>query len=112
MARLKSRGPVQAGVQQMLKDHQPLPRIPLVSRSAERVERRGHGLRTWSGRNVVSRERSGHVIGDDRINLGQELGHGLSRATAHEVHQRVDELRPVNVHIGREAPREVPWTTT
>ena len=38
--------------------------------------------------------------------LGQERVHRLGWSAAYEVRQRVDELRPLDVHLGREAPRE------
>jgi response regulator receiver domain-containing protein len=48
----------------------------------------------------------GGVVGDDRIGLSQKRVHRLGGAARHELRKRVDELRPLHVHLGRKAPRE------
>src|SRR6266511_250164 len=73
-----------------------LPAIPLLSGSAKRVEQ--------------TRSRAPNVISvGASISPSAALASWVRTASVwatNEVHQRVDELRPLDVHLGREAPRE------
>jgi hypothetical protein len=98
---------VQPGVRQVVEDHQLAPRDPAPERlgeagGADKVARSEGD----QGRNVDVAQRRARVVGEDRVGLSQERVHGLGGTATHEVHQRVDELRPFDVHLGRETPRE------
>ena len=76
--------------------------MPLLSASAKRVEQtrsRAPAVidvgTSMSPNTRWRRERGPHQSG------GQEYVHRLGRAAAHEVDQRVDDLRPLHVHLGR-----------
>ena len=97
---------VQPGVRQMLEDHQLASTDPAVSsRSAKRGEQtRSRAPTVIRVGTPISPSTALDVVRDGRLGLGQERVQRLGGAAAHEVHQRVHELRPVDVHLGREAP--------
>ena len=108
-----SRVLVQPSVRKMLEDHQLAPGDPALERLSET---RGADEVARSegdqGRSVDLAQYRARVVGHSRLGLGQERVHGLGGPATYEVHQRVDELGPFDVHLRREAPREDGLTTT
>ena len=45
-------------------------------------------------------------MAEHRVRLRYERVQGLRRAAAHEIHERLHELRPLDVHLRGEAQRE------
>ena len=98
---------MQPSVREVLEDREFASGDPVLERLGEA---RGAddvvGSESDQGRSVDLAEYGARVVGDGRIGLRQERVHGLGGAAAHEVRQRVDELRPFDVHLRCEAPRE------
>ena len=105
---------VQPGVRQVLEDHQLAPGDPALerlgeARGADEVARSEGD----QGRSADLAQHRARVVGDGCLGLGQERVQWLGGAATHEVRQRVHELRPLDVHLGREAPAgRCAWITT